>query len=168
MFILSAVITSNVTNLCVCFISNEQPPHPTPTKKKSAVELADLIECRSAWRAKLRILTAATNGPIRQLIIRSMCERYTAECNGIRLSSDRHLRNGRTFLGLQAQLSLLAHLITMSSVSRLNAVRRHTSRICIHSCSRMHKESCEGRVFTTGNRGDGKFTLWRRRRGIEV
>jgi len=34
-----------------------------------------------------------------------------------------------------------------------------TSRVCINSCSLMHKESREGRVFITGNKGDGKFTL---------
>ena len=44
MFVLSAVRTIRVTNLCVCLISNELK------KKKNmfAVELADLIECRSA------------------------------------------------------------------------------------------------------------------------
>ena len=120
MFVLSAVRTTYVTNLCVCLISNE-----AQKKNESAVELADLIECRSAWRMELRILRAATNGPIKRLIIWSMSERYTAECNEIRLSSNRHLRNGQAFLGLKAQLSLLARLITMSSVRRLNAVRRH-------------------------------------------
>jgi hypothetical protein len=71
---------------------------------------------------KLRIVTAATNGLLKQLIIQSLSEQYAADCNGIRLSSNRHSRNGQAFLGLQAQLSLLAHLITMSSVRRLNAV----------------------------------------------
>jgi hypothetical protein len=97
-------------------------------KNKSAVELVDLIECRSARRMKLCIVTAVTNGPIKQLIIRAMSERYTAECNGIRLSSSRHLRSVQAFLGLQAQLSLLAHLITTSSV-RLNVVQRHNLTI---------------------------------------